>query len=98
MKSRKRINYEDIVEIGNTLIKEQTSFLWECDNDNERASFAYIISGIVDFLDRLDKATQMTEKEINEASDEFMRNLSANLSLNSEDLNKYYDENHCCRE
>ena len=98
MKSRKRINYEDIVEIGKKLIMEQTEFLWDCNGDNERASFAYAISGIVDFWDRLDKATQMTEKEVDEAADEFMRNLNANLSVDSEDLNKYYDENHCCRE
>ena len=93
---RKRINYEDIVEIGKKLIMEQTEFLWDCNGDNERASFAYVISGIVDFWDRLDKATQMTEKEIDEAADEFMNSFTT--YLDSEVLNKYNDENNCCRE
>ena len=75
MKTRKEISYEDIVEIGKSLIMEQADVVWE-EDDKERAVSACIISGIISFLDRLDKATQMTEKEINEASDEFMRNLS----------------------
>ena len=93
---RKRINYEDIVEIGKKLIMEQTEFLWDCNGDNERASFAYAISGIVDLWDRLDKATLMTEKEIDEAADEFMNSFTT--YLDSEVLNKYNDENNCCRE
>lgn len=97
MKMRKKISYEDIVEIGKSLIMEQTDVVWE-EDDKERAVSACIVSGIISFLDRLDKATRMTEKEINEASDEFMRNLSANLSVNSEVLNKYNDKNNCGRE
>lgn len=85
MRARKQINYEDIVEIGKSLIMEQTDLVWE-EDDKERAVSAGIVSGIISFLDRLDTATRMTEKEINEASDEFMRNFSANLSVNSEVL------------
>ncbi len=97
MKIRKQINYEDIVEIGKNLIKEQTDFLWETDKESERTISAYVISGIVDFLDSLDKATRMTQEEIDKAIKEFKNNPVTNLYMDSEDLNKH-DKSNCCRE
>lgn len=98
MKMRKEISYEDIVEIGVSLIKTQTDFLWECNDEKERLVSTYIISGIVDFLDSLDKATQMTEKEINKAMKELKNSYITSLSMDSEVLNKYNDKNNCGRE
>lgn len=98
MRARKQINYEDIVEIGVSLIKVQTDFLWECNDEKERLVSTYIISGIVDFLDSLDKATRMTQEEINKAMKEFKNSHITSFSMDSEVLNKYHDENNCCRE
>ena len=61
--TRKDISYESIVEIGLDLIQQQTSFLWECNDDSERAGMAYDISGIVDLLSALDKATKDPQNE-----------------------------------
>lgn len=98
MKTRKEISYEDIVEIGMSLIKTQTDFLWECNDDKDRLISTYIISGIVDFLDSLDKATRMTQEEINKAMKEFKNSHITSLSMDSEVLNKYNDKNNCGRE
>lgn len=86
MKMRKQISYEDIVEIGKNLIKEQTDFMWESNDDKEKAVSAYVISGIVDFLDSLDKATQMTQKEIDEKLEEVKHGFTS-FSIDSEVLN-----------
>ena len=61
MMTRKDISYESIVGIGLDLIQEQTNFLWECNDDSDRARVAYDISGIVDLLSALDKATKDTQ-------------------------------------
>ena len=98
MKTRKEISYEDIVEIGMSLIKTQTDFLWECNDEKERLVSTYIISGIVDFLDSLDKATRMTQEEINKAMKEFKNSHITSFSMDSEVLNKYNDKNNCSRE
>ena len=61
--TRKDISYESIVGIGLDLIQEQTNFLWECNDDSDRARLAYDISGIVDLLSALDKATKDSQNE-----------------------------------
>ena len=58
MVTRKDISYERIIGIGLDLIQEQTSFLWECNDDSDRARVAYDISGIVDLLSALNEATK----------------------------------------
>ncbi len=63
MKLRKAIGYEDIVDIGLNLIKDETEILWECNDDTERAKCAFTVSGIVNLLSAIDKATQMTEED-----------------------------------
>ena len=63
MKKRKQINYEDIVEIGMSLIKGDTDYIYECSNDKIKAAMAHRISGIVDFLKALDEATIIYEVE-----------------------------------
>ena len=40
---------------------EQTDVIWEKD-DKERAVSACIVSGIISFLDRLDKATLLSDE------------------------------------
>ena len=64
--TRKDISYENIIGIGLNLIQEQTSFLWECNDDSDRARVAYDISGIVDLLCALDKATKDPQNEDDE--------------------------------
>lgn len=97
MRARKQINYEDIVEIGKSLIMEQTDLVWE-EDDKERAVSACIVSGIISFLDRLDKATRMTQEEIDKAMKEFKNSHVTSFSMDSEVLNKYNDKNNCGRE
>ena len=58
MVTRKDISYERIIGIGLDLIQEQTNFLWECNDDSDRARVAYDISGIVDLLSALNEATK----------------------------------------
>lgn len=98
IKMRKQINYEDIIEIGMRLIKDETEFLWECNDDTERARCAFTVSGIVDFLSALDRATKMTQEEIEKVADKFNQNFNICLPVDSEVLNKYNDENNYCRE
>ena len=64
MKNRKKIDYEDIVEMGISLIKDETDFIYECSDDSTRAQSAFRISGIIDFLSELDKATRITEEAV----------------------------------
>lgn len=94
---RKEISYEDIVEIGKSLIMEQTDVVWE-EDDKERAVSACIVSGIISFLDKLDKATRMTQEEIDKAMKEFKNSHITSFSMDSEVLNKYNDKNNCGRE
>jgi hypothetical protein len=63
MKKRQQINYEHIVEIGLSLIKEETDYLYECSSDASKVQCAFRISGIVDFLKALDEATIIHEDE-----------------------------------
>lgn len=62
MKLRKQINYEDIVEIGLGLIKEETDTLYG-ESEKNKAESSMRICGIVDFLSTIDRATQMTEED-----------------------------------
>lgn len=92
MRARRQISYDDIAEIGKNLIMEQTDLVWEEDN-KERAVSVCIVSGIISFLDRLDKATRMSQDDIDKDAQEFI----TSLCMDSEVLNKYNDENNCCR-
>ena len=69
MKNRQKINYEDIVEIGMSLIKDDTDYIYECSDDKIKAGIAYRISGIVDFIRALDEATVLSESDICENPD-----------------------------
>lgn len=69
MKKRKQINYEDIVEMGMSLIKDDTDYIYECSDDKTKAAMAYRISGIVDFLRALDEATILSDSDICENPD-----------------------------
>ena len=79
MKFRKEIEYEDIVDIGLNLIKDETEILWECNDDTERAKCAFTVSGIVNLLSAINKATQMTEEE----KKAFEKNSVYNLNDNT---------------
>ena len=69
MKQRKQIDYETIIEKGITLIKEDSDALWECD-DKEKVNIAFRVSGIVDFLHELIKATEVTKEDIEKIRNE----------------------------
>ena len=68
MKKRKQINYEDIVEIGLSLIKEETDVLYG-ESEKNKAESAMRICGIVDFIMTLDEATVLSESDICENPD-----------------------------
>ena len=68
MKKRKMINYEDIVEIGLSLIKEETDLLYG-ESEKNKAESAIRISGIVDFIKVLDEATVLSESDVCENPD-----------------------------
>lgn len=68
MKKRKMINYENIVEIGLSLIKEETDVLYG-ESEKNKAESATRISGIVDFIKALDEATVLSESDICENPD-----------------------------
>lgn len=68
MKKRKMINYEDIVEIGLSLIKEETDLLYG-ESENNKAESAMRICGIVDFIKALDEATILSESDVCENPD-----------------------------
>lgn len=68
MKKRKIINYEDIVEIGLSLIKEESDVSYG-ESEKNKAESATRISGIVDFLRALDEATVLSESDVCENPD-----------------------------
>ena len=68
MKKRKTINYEDIVEIGLSLIKEETDLLYG-ESEKNKAESAMRICGIVDFIRALDEATVLSEPDVCENPD-----------------------------
>ena len=57
--NRRKIDYEEIVEIGLSLLKEETEVLYGT-SDKDKAESAMRICGIVDFLSMLDDATRVT--------------------------------------
>lgn len=68
MKKRKIINYEDIVEIGLSLIKEESDVSYG-ESEKNKAESATRISGIVDFIKALDEATVLSESDVCENPD-----------------------------
>ena len=78
MKKRKQINYEDIVETGISLIKEETDLLYG-ESEKNKAESAMRICGIVDFLTALDEATTVTEDT--ESESEVIQNTKLVLTI-----------------
>jgi len=68
MKKRKMINYADIVEIGLSLIKEESDVSYG-ESEKNKAESATRISGIVDFIKALDEATVLSESDVCENPD-----------------------------
>lgn len=68
MKKRKQINYENIVEIGLSLIKGETDVIYG-ESEKNKAESAMRICGIVDFITALDEATVLSESDICENPD-----------------------------
>ncbi len=68
MKKRKQINYENIVEIGLSLIKSETDVMYG-ESEKNKAESATRISGIVDFIKALDEATTLSEPDVCENPD-----------------------------
>ena len=59
MKNRKKIDYDEIVEIGLSLLKDETEVLYGTSNKS-KAESVMRMCGIIDFLSALDDATQVT--------------------------------------
>ena len=59
MKNRRGISYEDIAELGLSLLKDETEVLYGT-SDKDKAESAMRMCGIIDFLSALDDATQVT--------------------------------------
>lgn len=68
MKKRKQINYENIVEIGLSLIKGETDVIYG-ESEKNKAESAMRICGIVDFLTALNEATILSESDVCENPD-----------------------------
>lgn len=68
MKERKQISYEEIVEMGLSLIKEETDLLYG-ESEKNKAESATRICGIVDFIRALDEATILSEPDVCENPD-----------------------------
>lgn len=88
MKKRKQINYGDIVEIGLSLIKEETDLLYG-ESEKNKAESAMRICGIVDFLTALNEATTVTEDT--ESESEVIQNTKLNEDELEDKLNKFND-------
>ena len=59
MKERKQISYEEIVEMGLSLLKDETEVIYGT-SDKDKAESVMRMCGIIDFLCTLDDATQVT--------------------------------------
>ena len=59
MKNRQKIGYEEIIEIGLSLLKDETEVLYGT-SDKDKAESVMRMCGIIDFLSVLDDATQVT--------------------------------------
>ncbi len=84
MKKRKQINYEDIVEIGISLIKEETDLLYG-ESEKNKAESVMRICGIVDFLRALDEATIVynpEKSETEQSSEESEEKINQECKLN----------------
>ena len=68
MMNRRKIDYEEIVEIGLSLLKDETEVLYGT-SDKDKAESAMRICGIVDFIKALDEATVLSESDVCENPD-----------------------------
>lgn len=59
MMNRRNIDYEEIVEIGLNLLKEEADVIYGTE-EKDKAESALRMVGIVDFLYALNKATEIT--------------------------------------
>ena len=59
MKNGREISYEDIAELGLSLLKDETEVLYGT-SDKDKAESVMRMCGIIDFLSALDDATQVT--------------------------------------
>lgn len=60
MKNRKKIDYDEVVEIGLSLLKDEIDMIYGIE-DKSKAESALRMSGIIDFLNELNKATLICE-------------------------------------
>ena len=60
MKNRKKIDYDEVVEIGLSLLKNEIDMIYGIE-DKSKAESALRMSGIIDFLNELNKATLICE-------------------------------------
>lgn len=68
MKNRKKIDYDEIVEIGLSLLKDETDVLYGT-SDKDKAESVMRMCGIIDFIRALDEATVLSESDICENPD-----------------------------
>ena len=57
---RVNLSYDDVIEKGLNLLKEETEFVYE-GSKKQKAESAIRMSGIIDFILALDKATKITK-------------------------------------
>lgn len=63
MSNRKNISYEEAVSLALEVIKEDMEFLYE-EDDKGKAQTAMRVSAIIDFIEKLDKATKLVKELI----------------------------------
>ena len=57
--NRQKIDYDEIIELGLSLLKDETEVLYGT-SDKDKAESVMRMCGIIDFLSMLDDATRVT--------------------------------------
>ena len=57
--NRRNIDYDEIIELGLSLLKDETEVLYGT-SDKDKAESVMRMCGIIDFLSMLDEATRVT--------------------------------------
>lgn len=61
--NRRNIDYDEIIELGLSLLKDETEVLYGT-SDKDKAESVMRMCGIIDFLSMLDDATAITEEKV----------------------------------
>ena len=66
--NRRSIDYDEIIELGLSLLKDETEVLYGT-SDKDKAESVMRMCGIIDFIKALDEATVLSESDVCENPD-----------------------------